>query len=106
MPAATDPSDPIASHSARFPLDGFSTTPRPADLPAPAGLRPFGLRRACGGGTTRRLPSHSYDPVRQLAVDLRGRPLVELSLMGDPTAERTGHVDGEDEPSSTDWIND
>jgi hypothetical protein len=38
-----------------------------------------------------------------MAVDSSGRPLVDS---GDPTADTTQIVDGEDGPSSEDWDND
>lgn len=71
--------DPFAPVSGRFALAGSSRVPN-VDEPSPAGVRPWGLRRAC--------------PARSAAMS------------GDPTALTTSSVDGEDPPSSEDWIND
>ncbi|MBB5858301.1 putative ATP-grasp-modified RiPP [Amycolatopsis umgeniensis] len=98
--------DPLAPSSAQFALDGTSFTARRDDLPSPAGMRPWGLRRARAAGPGRVLPPWSYDPVQQKAVDVAGRPVIESPIMGDPSADTTSTVDGEDGPSSEDWDND
>jgi putative ATP-grasp target RiPP len=48
------------------------------------------------------MPAH-YDHEQQVAVDVNGAPLIS---MGDPSADTTSTVDGEDPPSSEDWNND
>jgi hypothetical protein len=70
--------DPLAPVSGQFALAGST---RVVDgEPSPTGLRPWGLRRA--------------------------RPARGVPLAGEPTALTTSSVDGEDPPSSEDWIND
>ncbi|MEU8413578.1 putative ATP-grasp-modified RiPP [Amycolatopsis japonica] len=98
--------NPFAPVSAQFALTGASFTPRHDDVPSPAGVRPWGLRRARPAGPGRVLPSWRYDPVRQLAVDAGGRAVIESPMMTDPSADTTSTVDGEDGPSSEDWDND
>ncbi len=98
--------DPFAPVSAQFALDGASFTDRCNDAASPDGVRPWGLRRALPVGTGRALPSWIYDERQQKAVDSAGRPLIELSVAGDPSADTTSTTDGEDGPSSEDWDND
>lgn len=96
--------DPLASVGGQFALRGSTTTP-PAD--EPSSLRPWGLHHAepTRGGT--RIPAWSYDETRQMAVDIDGRPLIDTQMAkGQPTANTTTRVDGEDPPSSEDWHND
>ncbi|GGP38933.1 putative ATP-grasp-modified RiPP [Saccharothrix coeruleofusca] len=97
---------PLAPVSARFALSGSSFEPRPDDTPSPDGVRPWGLRRALPVSTGRVLPRWSYDPAQQKAVNEAGVPLIGSSRAGDPTANTTASTDGEDPPSSEDWIND
>ena len=81
MTASID--DPLASGSGQFPLGAPAGAPPAEDTPSPVGLRPWGLRS---------LVDASHGPARA------GR--------GDPTANTTSTVDGEDPPSSEDWKND
>jgi putative ATP-grasp target RiPP len=98
--------DPFAPVSAQFALDGASFTSRRDDVASPDGIRPFGLRRALPAGAGRELPSWTYDEQQQKAVDSSGCPLIQLPIMGDPSADTTSTTDGEDGPSSEDWNND
>lgn len=98
--------DPFAPVSAQFALDGASFTSRRHDVASPEGVRPWGLLRALPVGVGRALPNWTYDEKQQKAVDSAGRPLIELPVMGDPSADTTSTVDGEDGPSSEDWDND
>lgn len=114
--------DPLASPSGRFALA------RPAGLPAPdqpssKELRPWGLRRMGPVALPAdRLAGYRYDPVQQVSLGADGTPLAIGALAGGnanttstiggalvagpPTAPTTSTVDGEDPPSSEDWIND
>lgn len=94
--------DPLAPASARLPLSGSRFTEQPEDAASPVGLRPWGLRRVRPASPGVALPAWSYDRNRQVAVNAVGTPLVA----GEPTAVTTASVDGEDPPSSEDWIND
>jgi putative ATP-grasp target RiPP len=98
--------DPFAPVSAQFALDGASFTNRRNDVASPTGVRPWGLRRALPAGAGRVLPTWAYDEQQQKAVDSAGRPLIELTVAGDPSADTTSTTDGEDGPSSEDWDND
>lgn len=98
--------DPLAPPAGRFALCRATSVERPNDVPSPVGVRPWGLRRARPATPGRPLPAWRYDERQQKAVDLRGRPLIELLVGADPTAETTSTVDGEDGPSSEDWDND
>ncbi|MGW4528968.1 putative ATP-grasp-modified RiPP [Amycolatopsis sp. NPDC004378] len=98
--------DPFAPASARFALAGSSFADRRDDVASPAGIRPFGLRRAIPAGPGTALLTWHYDKEIQKAVDTSGRPLIDLPRMGPPTANTTSSVDGEDGPSAEDWIND
>lgn len=98
--------DPFAPVSAQFALDGASFTSRRNDVASPNGVRPWGLRHALPAGAGRMLPNWTYDKQQQKAIDSAGRPLIELPVMGDPSADTTSTVDGEDGPSSEDWDND
>lgn len=94
--------DPLAPVSARIALAGSRFTAQPQDIASPVGLRPWGLRRVRPARSGVALPAWTYDPDRQVAVGAAGTPLVA----GEPTAVTTSSVDGEDPPSSEDWIND
>ncbi|SFE54331.1 putative ATP-grasp target RiPP [Actinopolyspora alba] len=85
--------DPVASHSAQFPLARPQET-QPAG-PAP---RPWGLRNmvAVGDSASRELNGR-YDHDRQLAVDDEGMPLHELHMGMTST-----NMDGNEGPSE-DW---
>jgi len=73
MSAAGVDVDPFAPVSAQFALDGASFTSRRDDVASPAGVRPFGLRRAVPAGAGRELPVWVYDEHQQKAVDPKGR---------------------------------
>lgn len=97
--------DPMASASGRFPLVAPTGTGLTEDTPAPAGLRPWGMRNLSVAAPLhdgRAVTVARYDHDRQLAVDASGRPLITMG----PTANTTSTVDGEDPPSSEDWHND
>ncbi|WP_112273543.1 putative ATP-grasp-modified RiPP [Lentzea terrae] len=98
--------DPLASVSAQFALNGSSFEQRAGDMPSPAGVRPWGLRRAVPAGSGRVLPEWTYDAEQQKAVDHAGVALIDSPHMAEPTAITTASTDGEDPPSSEDWIND
>jgi len=98
--------DPLAPASAQFALAGTSFTARRDEAASPIGIRPFGLRRATPVGPGVTLSAWHYDPQTQKAVDVTGRPLIDLPRMGPPTANTTSSVDGEDGPSAEDWNND
>jgi putative ATP-grasp target RiPP len=104
--AGVPDADPFAPTSAQFALDGASFTSRRDDVASPAGVRPWGLRRALPAGAGRVLPNWTYDNGQQKAVDATGRPVIELPVAGDPSASTTSTVDGEDGPSAEDWNND
>ncbi|GAA3012115.1 putative ATP-grasp-modified RiPP [Actinokineospora diospyrosa] len=98
--------DPFAPLSGQFALHGSTSVERANDFPTPAGIRPFGLRRATPVRPGTVIPEWTYDSDAQKAVATSGVPLIELPSMGDPTAKTTSSVDGEDPPSSEDWVND
>lgn len=98
--------DPLASASGQFALAAPTDTPASEDVPSPVGLRPWGLRTLTVARSAVEEQSSSparYDHERQVAVGQSGQPLI---TMGDPTADTTSTVDGEDGPSSEDWHND
>lgn len=94
--------DPFADHSARFPL-GRAAPPVSDAAPSEPQTRPWGLRgmrpARQQGDPVRAV--FSYDHGRRLAVDARGRMLVNA----DPTAETETNNDGDEGPSE-DWKND
>jgi len=87
--------DPIAPHSAQFPL-GRSSVP---DFSTPSGLgvRPWGLRgmrpARQQGDPVRQ--TFGYDHDAQVAVDANGRYL----LAAQPTANKVSSNDGDEGPS-------
>jgi len=88
--------DPIASHSARFPL-GQVAGPLSQDRPSPRGVRPWGLvamRPARAQGDPVR-EAFTYDPITQTSVDAAGRPLVTSGT----TANKVTSNDGDEGPS-------
>lgn len=98
--------DPLAPVSEQFPLGQPDSAPCSWDEPSPPGVRSWGLRRmgpvmAPSG----RWLAWGYDQQQQLATGPEGVALLDLPV-GPPTAPTTGSVDGEDPPSSEDWIND
>ncbi len=101
-----DHPNPLAPVSTQFALAGSSFTPRSGDTASAVGVRPWGLRRARPAGAGKVVPAWTYDQARRMAVGSDGRPLIESPGAGDPTAVTTSSVDGEDPPSSEDWIND
>ncbi|MGH3566024.1 MAG: putative ATP-grasp-modified RiPP [Pseudonocardia sp.] len=88
--------DPLASHSARFPL---GRNAGPVDLSAPSAprARPWGL----GGMRPSRQQGDplravfTYDHDRQIALDPVGKPLT----MAEPTANKVTSNDGDEGPS-------
>ncbi len=104
--------DPVVSISGQMPLS------RPDDLvcadqPSPEDVRPWNLRRMGAVMTTNgRWSSVSYDHDQQITVTASGQPVLDEHrrtagpVAGPPTAPTTPPVDGEDPPSSEDWIND
>ncbi|MBV9143397.1 MAG: putative ATP-grasp-modified RiPP [Pseudonocardiales bacterium] len=99
--------EPIASPSGRFALARPAGSPA-LDQPSPDGLRPWGLRRMGPAALpVGRLAQWRYDPIQQVSLGPDGTPLATgVSAAGPPTAPTTSTVDGEDPPSSEDWIND
>lgn len=98
---------PVSSGSSRLALarpDGYVSD----DLPSSDDVRPWNLRRM--GSLLKvsgRWSSVSYDHDQQVSVDASGTALIDLTpVAGPPTAPTTQTVDGEDPPSSEDWIND
>ncbi len=99
--------DPLASPSGQFPLCRTMFDPPATYAPSPTGVRPWGLRQmtpARPGGAV--VPQVRYDAAQQVAVDSSGQPWVANPIAGDPSADTTSTVDGEDGPSSEDWNND
>ena len=91
--------DPFAVHSARFPLGRTPPTASTATPSEPV-VRPWalrGMRPARQQGDPVR-KTFVYDHLRQVAVDERGRLLVNA----DPTAESNTNNDGDEGPSE-DW---
>lgn len=102
---ATGFDDPLAPCGEQFPLTRPDTAPTSWDEPSPAGVRPWGLRRMGPVTPTGQGVAWGYDHERQLATGLDGTALLDLTA-GPPTAPTTQNVDGEDPPSSEDWVND
>lgn len=92
--------DPIASHSAQFPLARPSST-RSDDQPSREEVRPWVLRAMAAPPVADR-PSgaYSYSHVTQTAVSADGLPLVD-----GPTANSVTSGDGDEGPSE-DWTYD
>lgn len=88
--------DPIAPHSAQFPLGRLGASAEPS-VPAEPDVRPWGL----GGMRPVRQQGDPvravfrYDHVTQTAVDGAGRTLVAA----DPTANKVSSNDGDEGPS-------
>lgn len=109
MAAPTDEfaTAPLVSISGQFAMTGPRGAPLPDEPPSATGVRPWGLRDLAESDSLGRTTlAGTYCPALQSTVDLGGRPVVGGALMGDPTANTTGSVDGEDPPSSEDWTND
>lgn len=99
--------DPFAPASTQFALAGTTLPEHRDDQPSRVGVRPWGLQRARLAAPGRTLPSSRYDEDEQKAIAVEsGIPLIDLPTAGDPSAETTATVDGEDPPSSEDWDND
>ncbi len=100
-------SEPFAPTSAQFALCGTTSPDHRGDRPSRAGVRPWGLLRARPAGSGRASRRWRYDENEQKAVTVdNGVPLIDLPSAGDPSADTTSIVDGEDPPSSEDWNND
>ncbi|ASU80188.1 hypothetical protein CDG81_20090 [Actinopolyspora erythraea] len=85
--------EPVASHSAQFPL----ARPQDEQLTGPFS-QPWGLRNMVAvGDPTDRALNGRYDHDRQVAVDERGMPLHELHM-----GMTTTNMDGNEGPSE-DW---
>jgi hypothetical protein len=89
--------DPLASHSAQFPLGRLAGAAGAAERPSSPELRPWGLRGM-------RIAKHQGDPVRevffysheeQVAVDAEGRYLMVEAA----TANKVTNCDGDEGPS-------
>jgi putative ATP-grasp target RiPP len=96
--------EPFAGDSAQFPLSRGTMASGIDEVPSPAGVRPWGVRRMAPipfEGVPG--PVGVYDPSRQIRVDGGGRPLIE---MGPPTAPTTGSTDGSEGDPSEDYNND
>jgi putative ATP-grasp target RiPP len=88
--------DPIAPHSAQFPLGRIGGPPDHSVASEP-NVRPWGLggmRPARQQGDPVRAASH-YDHATQTAIDGTGRTLVAA----DPTANKVSSSDGDEGPS-------
>ncbi len=88
--------DPVASHSARFPL-GRNAVPADPSAPSAPDIRPWGLRgmrpARQQGDLLREV--FTYDHDRQIALDPAGQPLT----MAEPTANKVTNNDGDEGPS-------
>jgi hypothetical protein len=104
MTATAFESDPVASHSAQFPLGCPMNAPIPEDVPSPHGVRQWGLRwMSAPEGVRFPVPNWRYDHRRQVATNADGRPL--LDVLADPTAHSKTNLDGDEGPNE-DWIYD
>lgn len=92
--------EPLASHSAQFPLGRPYTAPG-NDTPSDAGVRPWNLR-LMEPVTMPAAPREraAYDPMQQVSVNRYGLP-----VLGDPTANSVSSGDGDEGPSE-DWTYD
>jgi putative ATP-grasp target RiPP len=92
--------DPVAPHSARFPLASLWTLRNNTDPPSLDGVRPWGLRgmHIPERFRTRRVNGWRYDHEQQLAVDQHGAPVYDVR-MGDPTADSCTSSDGDEGPT-------
>ncbi|PRW64646.1 putative ATP-grasp-modified RiPP [Actinopolyspora mortivallis] len=85
--------EPVASHSAQFPLARPQEGQHLGHLAQPWGLR----NMVAAGDPAHRAPNGRYDHHRQLAVDEHGMPLHELHM-----GMTTTNMDGNEGPSE-DW---
>lgn len=93
--------DPMASHSAQFPLGGPQGLAASLDAPSSEEVRPWGLRamrpvQLAEEGSS--LEGFTYDHVKQLAIDGRGRH-IDIKAA---SAESNTSKDGDEGPSE-DW---
>ncbi|MCP2255165.1 putative ATP-grasp target RiPP [Prauserella aidingensis] len=92
--------DPVASHSAQFPLARAYCAPG-EDQPSEAGVRPWNLRSVQPvAGPVSAGGQSDYDPIRQVAVTREGVP-----VLAEPTANSVSSNDGDEGPSE-DWTYD
>lgn len=92
--------DPVASHSAQFPLARAYRAPG-EDQPSEPGVRPWNLRSVQAvTGPVSADGKATYDPVRQVSVTRDGAPMV-----AGPTANSVSSNDGDEGPSE-DWTYD
>jgi putative ATP-grasp target RiPP len=100
---ATFAREPLAPHSAQFPLPAGSHTSAPGETPSEPGTRPWNLRALTVAVS--RQPAAirgTYDPIRQILVTPEGRPhTVETAA----TANSVSNNDGDEGPSE-DWTYD
>jgi putative ATP-grasp target RiPP len=93
--------DPLATHSAQFPL-GQLRERAASDVRSEPGVRPWGLRWMEEGRVAGvEAPRGTYNPVTQVSVDTEGRPMTEFAA----TANSVSNQDG-DEGASEDWTYD
>jgi putative ATP-grasp target RiPP len=99
--------DPLVTASAQFTLGRPAPTDTNDPAVARAVTRPWGLHDLAAAVEVPDLPPVRYDHLSQVAVveDGTGRAFVDV-VSGPPTAPTTAATDGEDPPSSEDWIND
>lgn len=97
---ATFAREPIAPHSAQFPLPAGPHATTADEEPSPPGVRPWNLR-ALTSATPRRNTTTPgvYDHQRQIQVTPEGRP---HTLETDASADSVTNLDG-DEGTSEDW---
>ncbi|AOS65563.1 putative ATP-grasp-modified RiPP [Actinoalloteichus hymeniacidonis] len=95
--------DPIASHSAQFPLARSFSQPSVDGVPSSAELRPWNLRAMqVPRAAVHPLPEYRYDHEQQAAVTPDGHTLIDIV---DATANSVTDNDG-DEGRSEDWTYD
>jgi putative ATP-grasp target RiPP len=92
--------DPLASHSAQFPLGRAYTVPG-QDTPSERGVRPWNLRLMEAVPAPAELRERgTYDPFRQVSVTRDGFPRITAA-----TANSASSSDGDEGPSE-DWTYD
>lgn len=87
--------DPLASHSAQFPL-GAPFDRVCDDEPSPAKTRPWALRGMAQQPHSGPVPMSRYDRELQVQVDSSGRP---LTAGKEPTVKNKTDSDGDEGPS-------
>lgn len=112
--------DPLVSGSSRLTLarPDEPAAQQQAEQQPQVSVVPWNLRRLGPPLTSSgRWASVSFDPQQQVMVDASGQAVVGkeetlgtngvfVPVAGDPSADTTPIVDGEDPPSSEDWDND